>query len=74
VEIKFGTVIYDEKLKNISVDGDVVHFYDEYSTRTRIPIKILAHLYEIAKFDKERQGINFEEYVNSLFSKEEKNV
>jgi len=56
----------------MSVQTHGVEYTDETGTRIYVPMKLVVHLYELAKYDLERQGYNWLEFTDSLFPKQDK--
>ena len=61
-------VIEDYRSADPSFDG--VTFTDETNISIFIPMKTLLGLYEIAKYDIERMGINWEQFSKAFFKKD----
>jgi len=63
-----GQTIVLEDAKNISVAGFATVTYTDFSgTRIQIPMKLLVHLYEAARYDHERRGTDWRKFCDSLF-------
>ena len=65
-----GTSIVLEEPKSISVAGlSSIVYIDISGARIQVPMKLLVHLYEVARYDHERRGIDWKEFCDDLFEK-----
>lgn len=56
-----------ENSKSFSVNTESIDYTDDSGTRVRIPLKLLVQLYEGAKYDFCRKGIDWEIFCKDLF-------
>ena len=69
MEIKNGKVYLDETIGSFSVAVDGVYYTDSHNDRIFIPMSLIVHFYEAAKFEHERKrkDISWNDFCNSLF-------
>lgn len=61
-----GLGVWLTEPKGILPNGDMVCYTDIEGARINIPLTVIVRLYDLAKFDMERRGTNFDEYVDRL--------
>lgn len=61
-----GTLLLND-VENYRVNSKEIDYVDTKRNKIVIPIKLIVRLYEGAKFDKERKGINWKDFCDSLF-------
>lgn len=65
-----GTSIVLEDSKTISTAGlHSIIYTDVSGARIQVPMKLLIHLFEVARYDHERRGIDWKEFCDDLFEK-----
>jgi len=62
-----NNVILLEDVEGFLLTPFGVSYTDISGARLHIPMKVLVRLYEGAKYDAERKGVNWKEFCNSLF-------
>jgi hypothetical protein len=63
-----NSTIFIENVKRFSVNSYSIDFVDKSETRISIEPKDIVRLYEALKLTIERNGSNFEDYCDKLFS------
>jgi hypothetical protein len=61
-----GVICLSEIGKAINIQGDFAYYMDTEHTKIQIPLSVIVRLYELAKFEAERQGKNWESEANIL--------
>lgn len=63
-------VLFLSGVRGASVYESSIGYTDSQNNKINIPMATLIRLYELAKFDVERRGRNWEEYADKIIQKE----